>query len=137
MRQILARSLSVGIIGGTILVILAHLGLAQKLGAHPWWAVKVVYLGVGFGLILSVLGSLIPIFTRRIVPPLFVLAVASILLTVYGKTQFAASYAEDALAGRMCYFGWICSVCFGLAFGVRAIIQRALMPTFDRTFYEF
>jgi hypothetical protein len=124
MRQLMLRTLVLAFGLGLGLVVLAHLGLAQKLGAHPWWAVQVVYIGVGAGFILSVLGGFIPIFTRGIVPLLLVLVVASISLTVYGKTQFAASYAEDALAGRMWYFGWICSVCFGLAFGVRAIVRR-------------
>lgn len=98
-------------------LLLAQSGLFQRLGAHPWWALQVAYVGAPIGAVLAMLplGQ-----TRRFLFGFGVLAIA-IASAAYGKTQFAASFGEDALAGRFWHFGWI-----GIAAG-DALIVAALV----------
>ena len=74
---------------------------AALFGAHPWWSQSSVLIGavIGLGLALVTRGRGFAIFA-------FALLLAS-LATWFGKTQFAASFAEDVMAGRLWYFGWI------------------------------
>ena len=55
---------------------------------------------------------------------LALLVVAGVMTTI-GKTNFAASYAEDALAGRFWYFGWIPLMASG--FGVIASLASGIL----------
>ena len=98
-------------------VLLAQSGMFVKLGAHPWWAVQVALIGAPIGALVAMAP-----FTqgKRLLLGLVVLALCA-GAAYYGKTQFAASFAEDAFAGRMWYFGWI-----GIAAG-DAIIVAALV----------
>ena len=95
-----------------VMLLAAHLGLSRILGAHPWWAVKVVYIGVAIGVGLSLLvhrwrgGRAVKI---ALWGGLLAVAVA---VTVVGKAQFVASYGDDHLAGRMWFLGWIASAAF-------------------------
>ncbi len=89
-----------------ILAILIGADVTKPMGAHPWWSQKTLLFGAPIGLILATL-------LARVSVPVTRLAVAVVLTTLafgvakYGQTQFAASYAEDALAGKLWYFGWI------------------------------
>ncbi|MBL4766966.1 MAG: hypothetical protein JKY94_04525 [Rhodobacteraceae bacterium] len=90
-------------------------GLTLTLGAHPWWAGKVILFGFGFGLLLAAalwglrLSKLIRLIS------LTVLTLAAFSTATIGKTRFAASYAEDVLGGQMWYFGWMATCTFALA----------------------
>lgn len=91
------------------------LGLTLALGAHPWWADSIILIGLGLGLLLSVV-----LWGLRLSKPVRLTILTALSLAAYatayvGKTRFAASYAEDALAGQMWYFGWIATCTFVLA----------------------
>lgn len=81
-------------------------GLPETLGAHPWWAEQSGIVG-GIG------GAVLWLVLRRAglsFSALVVLAVSALLASAaaahFGKQVFAASFAENALAGRFWYFGW-------------------------------
>lgn len=91
----------------TVLVMAALIALdiAKPLGAHPWWSQKTLMIGAPIGVILAALSPVALRPQPRIL--FFALTLAAFGIAKYGQTQFAASYAEDALAGRLWYFGWI------------------------------
>lgn len=102
-------------------ILAGRLELPKNFGAHPWWAAQVVWIGGGIGLVLW-LGLLLSGVPRRVsVPVLTLLAVFSALAAWQGKERFAASFAEDALAGQFWYFGWIAFVAFLICLGLTAI----------------
>lgn len=82
-------------------------GLPQTLGAHPWWATRVIWIGLPIGLVLAGLAGVAYSGRFARVAAFALLTLAAIATTYIGKTRFAASYAEDAVAGQMWYFGWI------------------------------
>ncbi|HCQ66045.1 MAG TPA: hypothetical protein DIU07_13245 [Rhodobacteraceae bacterium] len=94
-------------LGVTALVMaFAALGGAEALGAHPWWAVRTGLVGAPIGLALYLLArmaGLAPIGRAALALAGLALALAS---AGFGKRRFAASLAEDALAGRFWFFGW-------------------------------
>ena len=102
-------------------VALGWLGAFQTLGAHPWWALKVALIGAPIGVVLGALLSRLALLPSVIVG--LVLLALFYGTAYFGKTQFAASYAEDAFAGKLWYFGWI-----GTAAGISALILAALIP---------
>ncbi|SHJ14319.1 hypothetical protein SAMN05444000_105148 [Shimia gijangensis] len=102
-----------------LMAALIALDIAKPLGAHPWWSQKTLMIGAPIGLILGALSArVIAPLPRTVLFALFTLAAFGI--TKYGQTQFAASYAEDTLAGKLWYFGWIgiavmaAAMCFSL-----------------------
>lgn len=97
------RRLIPAALAAAVTLILAHLGASQALGAHPFWDTKIAWIGAPIG---ALLGLVLPRKTRTILG-LALLTAAALGLAHYGKTQFAASYAEDRLAGQFWYFGWI------------------------------
>ncbi|MGB3314418.1 MAG: hypothetical protein WBB85_08390 [Albidovulum sp.] len=102
-RQVLA-------LAGAVLIVyaLARLGLPERLGAHPFWAVKIGWIGgaIGAGLVLALLLVRTKITLRLIIGAIGV--AAGFAVAKIGAARFAASYAEDALAGRFWFIGWIC-----------------------------
>jgi len=98
---------------------LAHfVKLATILGAHPFWATQALLVGAAVGFVLTFArrpSDIVKIFV------FFGLAAVSALAASYGKTRFAASYAEDVQAGQLWFFGWygITSFCFA-AIGLTA-----------------
>lgn len=93
---------------------LALSGLTARLGAHPWWAGQVVWIGGGAGLALAAMLAWAGQARGRWISLLLLLGLGALALAAYGKARFAASYAEDALAGQFWYFGWIAGMA-GLA----------------------
>lgn len=82
------------------------LDLPRELGAHPWWSQKVVMSGALIGLAGGLAANWV-LNGRRITA--FLLLIGTLIgfaIAKYGQTEFAASYAEDALAGQLWYFGW-------------------------------
>jgi hypothetical protein len=90
-------------------------GLTLALGAHPWWAGKVIWIGLGLGLLLSAILWRLRISKTVCLIGFTLLMFAAFATAYIGKSRFAASYAEDALAGQMWYFGWIATCTFALA----------------------
>lgn len=100
------RHLLPALIAALLMAALIALDIARPLGAHPWWSQKTLLIGAPIGLILAILAGL----KLRPVPLAITCAIATALAFAtakYGQTQFAASYAEDALAGKLWYVGWI------------------------------
>ena len=118
----MSRIISAVLLGAIIPVAAAFVGVNQALGAHPYWAMSTALIGVPFGLVWAL------ILFRRIPRWFLILSLASITAlgiaaAWYGKTQFAASYAEDVLAGRFWYYGW-----FLIPAGVAGLITAVLLP---------
>ena len=100
------RQLLPAFIAALVMAALIALDIARPLGAHPWWSQKTLLIGAPIGLILAALAGL----KLRPLPLTFTFAIATALafaIAKYGQTQFAASYAENQLAGKLWYFGWI------------------------------
>lgn len=124
MRIILPIVLTAIVMSGLI-----ALDIARPLGAHPWWSQKTLMIGAPMGVIAgALLGYLIgPARALFLALGLLVLAFAT---AKYGQTQFAASYAEDALAGKLWYFGWIgtgatlAATLFSAADTLRHLVRR-------------
>ncbi|WP_461406157.1 hypothetical protein [Falsiruegeria mediterranea] len=91
------------------------LDLPKMLGAHPWWSVKVIWIGLTIGLGIFAIGAALKLSGRVTSVGFTVLTIASYAVATLGKTRFAASYAEDAIAGQMWYFGWIATCAFTAA----------------------
>lgn len=89
--------------------------LTLLLGAHPWWAATVLWIGTGLGLALAGLAVYLGVSysTRLIAASL--LTAAAYATASFGKNRFAASFAEDTFAGQMWYFGWIATCAFAAA----------------------
>ena len=106
-------------LAGLAVIVAAHLGISERLGAHPVWAVTTGYAGAVAGAVAGLVLSRV-----RVGPVLVVGALAAGLglwAAKVGAARFAASYAEDALAGRVWFFGWI-----GAAAGGAMIVHAAL-----------
>lgn len=93
----------------------AYLGLTTALGAHPFWSVSVAWIGVPIGLLLALLGRTFGL--RRSLQVLVFLIGLTVAFAVasLAKERFAASFADDALAGRFWHFGWIAITAFAAA----------------------
>lgn len=105
----------------SLVLLLAFAGIAtaldlpKLLGAHPWWSTKVIWIGVPVGLILHGLSAAVntSLLVRLIGFP--ALTAFGYAIATIGQIRFAASYAEDAFAGQMWYFGWIATCAFAAA----------------------
>jgi len=118
------RNLANAIIAAAILIGLAHFGVAKSLGAHPIWAVKIGYIGVGLGVVVySMFWVWQGGWVAKLLTFAVLLAVAS-GVTYFGKMRFVASIAEDAMAGRLWYFGWIAVVGFAFALLMHVLSSR-------------
>ncbi len=100
-------------------------GLPRMRGAHPWWAQQTGIIG-GAG------GAVLWLAMRRAGLPFsiqVIAAVAALLASVaaahFGKQVFAASYAENALAGRFWYFGWF-AISGSVALLIATVVARVL-----------
>lgn len=108
------------------IAILSWADVGKMLGAHPWWSQMTILAGGSTGLVFAYILSL---FSPRWVKLLLfaVLAIGGFLAARWGGLEFAASYAENALAGKFWYFGWYfawagaAGVVFGLMAGAKRI----------------
>lgn len=82
-------------------------GGTLALGAHPWWAARIGYIGSGLGLAVWLGLRIGGLSGRATLLAATAGLLAAAVLTWFGKTRFAASFAEDALAGRLWFFGSI------------------------------
>lgn len=91
------------------------LNLTQTLGAHPWWSHTVVLIGlpIGVGMAAALGFSRLSRLGRILVTA--ALTGLGFGIATLGKARFAASYAEDAFAGQMWYFGWIATCALAAA----------------------
>ena len=96
------------LIAGLVVLASAHLGLTQALGAHPFWATQIAWIGVPLGLVAAFALA----WLRNSIRLAFFAAalVTTGFAAHFGKTEFAASFAENQLAGQIWHFGWIATV---------------------------
>ena len=112
------------IFAALVVILAANAGLTEMLGAHPFWAVRVAWMGVPIGLVLALLAKSMGLgWVFRVL--LFVTGLAAAYaLASFGKGRFAASFAEDRAAGQMWYIGWIAATGFAAA-----LIAATFSPT--------
>lgn len=107
-------------LGGLLgIFVLYATGAPLALGAHPLWAVQVIWIGGTLGCGLGILAASRPSWTARVIG--LALTLGGYSAAMIGKMRFAASYAEDALAGQMWYFGWI-AACTGCTLLLASIV---------------
>ena len=109
----------------TLLVIVsANAGLVEMLGGHPFWSISVAWIGVPIGLALAIGAKSAGLGWRIRVIVFLVCLIAAYAAAFFGKQQFAASFAEDRLAGQFWYFGWIAATA-----AAAALVAAIFSPT--------
>ena len=117
----------VGIVIAAMAVTLAYVFEVPKaLGAHPFWDQQVLFIGAGIGAILGLISLRLPNVAR--IGGFLALTVLAYLAASWGKETFAASYAEDAVAGRVWYFGWFATVAAATAFLFSLATPKKALP---------
>lgn len=101
--------------------------LPKALGAHPFWSDQVLWIGVPIGLILGSVSLRLPYAVRNLC--LFGLAILSSIAVYWGKLTFAASFAENTLAGRAWYYGWICVITFSAGLLLSLASRKKALPS--------
>lgn len=105
----------------------SFLGLPEALGAHPWWAAKSSLIGSFIGAA-GVAGWWILLKEAKVLSRFALLGLLmSAFAAIWGKQAFAASYAENGLAGRFWFFGW-----FGLYACLFALVSSLLLRRVSR-----
>lgn len=104
-----------------LMALAAQTGLAQWFGAHPWWSAQVIAIGAPAGLLIAALAALSGLVAGLRIILFALIAAAAFAAATWGKAEFAASYAESALAGRFWFFGWI-----GTAAGAAALLAALI-----------
>ncbi len=99
--------------------------LTTLAGAHPRWVNQLFYSGAGLGTVIAVIAIQFAFVPRTIA--LSFLVIAAYLTADYGKARFAASFAEDAVAGQMWYFGWH-ALCIAMIAHVMSSTYELLRP---------
>jgi len=113
------------------LYLMEHFGFWTGFLSHPFWSQKVNWTGMGIGFAVSlILHMLVKVNRRRLFLTALVFAVAAIglfFLTSISKETFAASFAENQLAGKLWFFGFMAYIAalFTLAsFAVTALLTE-------------
>ena len=104
-----------------MVLIAASWGASRMLGAHPFWSSKIAWIGVPIGLLIALACRRLS-WTKRLFAFSILLALSA-GAAHFGRLRFAASFAEDRLAGNMWFFGWI-----GVAVFLTALIAAILTP---------
>jgi len=110
-----------------VLIVSGKLGLTKELGAHPFWADKVVISGIIGGIMVWLLLAFSKLSMSKRLGLGLVALVISFAVARYGAHGFAISYAEDQFAGKLWFFGWhatmisffvFCGAIFGKVLGL-------------------
>ncbi|MDA5558484.1 hypothetical protein [Shimia sp. MMG029] len=109
------RHLVPALAAALLMAVFIAFDLARPLGAHPWWSQKTLLIGTPIGLILASIARL-KLSTFAQITAFGAATLLAFAAARYGQLQFAASYAEDQLAGQAWYFGWIFTAISGAAF---------------------
>lgn len=120
-----ARSLAVAVIAAALVVAAAALGLTKALGAHPFWSLRIALIGAPLGLALWAAARALRWPTGRQIIVIAALLSVTVAAAILGKRLFAASFAEDRLAGLFWYFGWIGTAAVTTAL-IAALLAAAL-----------
>ena len=109
------------LIAAVFVITAAYYGVSKSLGAHPFWSMKIAWIGTPIGLLLALLVRNRAWFKRSIT--FAILLLASGAAAHFGRLRFAASFAEDRLAGQFWFYGWIAVAIF-----LSALIASVLTP---------
>ena len=107
MQAISRSDLLAPLIAGVVVSGFTFLGGTLALGAHPSWAIKVGLIGTVVGAATWLVLHLVGATGRRMLVLDAVLFLACAAMVWFGKMRFVASYAQDILAGRFWFFGWM------------------------------
>lgn len=118
-----------GVAAGLALVA-AQFGFAADFGAHPIWASTVAHVGAAVGAVVAPVLALMRFGWPAKALAMAFLAVLAGVAAWQGKARFAESYAEDALAGRMWFLGWIALISALVV--LVAILATRLLRKHDR-----
>ena len=124
MGRFAASGPGAAVIAAVIIAASGALGVNVALGAHPFWAMQVSLIGIGLGAVLFGLGYLCRGHWVESPVVAALLLLLSFGATSLGKARFVASYAEDFVAGRMWYFGWMATMCFAYLLIARLLAGR-------------
>lgn len=105
-------SLAAYVLAAGLVIAAAYYGIFRHLGAHPFWDTKVALIGAPIGIFLALLLRVMRWrWSTRLFTFLVLLAIAG-TAAHQGRLQFAASFAENQLAGQFWFVGWIASAAF-------------------------
>ncbi|WP_171175956.1 hypothetical protein [Ruegeria sp. HKCCD8929] len=74
-----------------------------------------IWIGLPIGVLLAAAAWALAVPTVLRLIGFGLLTVVAFGIAHFGKTRFAASFAEDALAGQAWYFGWIATCALAVA----------------------
>lgn len=117
------RPIVFALLGALVVVLTAWLGLAEMLGAHPFWDVQVALVGAPTGALIAMFLGWLERSGAAFLTGATIL-IAGVVMAIGGKMAFAASYAEDQLAGALWYYGWI-TIFIGVTLVLAALFNRA------------
>ena len=91
-----------------VMVLLALTEATKSLGAHPWWAVMVIWRGLPIGLALAFAASFSGV-SKPVRAVIFgaVMIVAAFVSSHYHTRFVAAENADAFWPGRIWFYGWI------------------------------
>lgn len=103
------------------------LGATEALGAHPFWAAETGAIGAACGA-----AAFVGLRAAGVRPGAILVVggaalIASGLAVHFGKAAFVASLAENALAGRVWFLGWVAvaaAACLALAGALAHALRR-------------
>ena len=106
-------------------------GLWPILGGHPYWSQSATYIGAGIGVVVFAalwFATILPGWqVKYIAVTMLAVLVIAFVVSTLGKREFVGSYAENRLAGRIWYYGFIAFIAALLssaAIGVQAVLGR-------------
>lgn len=105
----------------------AAFGLPEAMGAHPSWAVRSGVIGSAIGAPCLAGLRWAGLSTRHSIALSGVCLTLTSLSAGLGKHAFAASFAEDVLAGRFWFLGW-----FGVAASLFVLVGVLLLDRVRR-----
>ncbi len=103
------------------------LGATEALGAHPVWAMQTGSIGAAGGAAAFLGLRLAGVPPRGILLLGGAALVAACLAVHFGKAAFAASFAENVMAGRAWYLGWFAvagAACLVLSGALAHVLRR-------------
>ena len=95
------------VLAAALMGILALGGWTAALGAHPMWTDTTVMFGAAAGFAVWLVLSALRVPGWAVLVMGLLAGLAALWVARHGGETFAASYAEDRMAGRLWYFGWI------------------------------